>query len=299
VDSFGFIKTYAMKKILTIVIILIALGQIQAQEPTKSLVGICSTADFAREPYSEWYKPGYEHYQPNTAVLNQLKKLKSEKTTLKIVFGSWCGDSKRELPRMLKTLHEAGFTDKNIQLIGVYSETDVYKQAPNREEKDLNVYRVPTFIVYQNNKEIGRINEYPVESVERDLYKIVSSQFYIPSYRGFAQINEWLSQGLLTDDNVSPRGLADQLRKNISSESELNSCGYVLMARGNLKEAITIFRANIYLYPQSSNCFDSLGEAYTKVGLKDNALFCYERAVELDPKNENAIKQLALLKAGG
>jgi len=197
---------------------------------------------------------------------------------------------------MLKALRTAGFSDKNIQLIGVSSNSEVYKQAPNREEKELNVYRVPTFIVYQNNKEIGRINEYPAESLERDLETILSGKPYTPSYKSFPQVNDWLVQGILSDENVSPRGLADHLRKVVGSESELNSCGYVLMARGNLKEAISIFRANVNLYPESSNCFDSLGEAYAKAGLNDNAIICYERAVALDPKNENAIAQLAKLK---
>lgn len=287
-----------MKKTLTLAVFIVTLSHLWAQQPTKPLVGICSLADLAQQPFAEWYNPGYEHYQPNAVVVDQLKKLKPEKTTIKIVFGSWCGDSKRELPRMLKTLHAAGFSDKNIQLIGVYSDSEKYKQAPNREEKELNVYRVPTFIVYQNNKEVGRINEYPVESLERDLQKILSGQPYSPSYKGFAQINEWLATGLLADDNASPRGLADQVRKAVSSESELNSCGYVLMARGNLKEAIAVLRTNVYLYPESSNYFDSLGEAYAKAGLNDNALFCYERAVELDPKNENAIAQVAKLKEG-
>lgn len=268
-----------------------------AQKETH-LLGNCTTKSLESEPYAEWYKPGYEHYQPNAGVVEELKKLKPEKTVVKIVFGSWCGDSKREVPRMLKTLHVAGFSHKNIELLGVSNDSEVYKQAPNREERDLNVYRVPTFILYQNNKEIGRINEYPAESLERDLQKILSGQSYIPSYRGFTKINQWLTQGMLTDENVSPRGLADHIRSNISSDSELNSCGYVLMARGNLKEAITIFRVNVYLFPQSSNCFDSLGEAYVKAGLKDNAVVCYERAVALDPKNENAISQLARLKEG-
>jgi len=287
-----------MKKIFALTFFTLFISSIFAQETPKHLVGITTVADFAQEPFAEWYKPGYEHYQPNAQVLAELKKLKPEKTTFKIVFGSWCGDSKRELPRMLKTLHAAGFTDKNIQLIGVYSDSEKYKQAPNREEKELHVYRVPTFIVYQNNKEAGRINEYPVESLERDLQKILSGKPYTPSYRSFPQISEWLAQGLLADENASPRGLADQLRKVVSSESELNSCGYVMMARGDLKEAITVLRINVYLYPESSNCFDSLGEAYAKADMKDNALFCYERAVALDPKNENALAQVAKLKEG-
>ncbi|MBX2895234.1 MAG: hypothetical protein KF763_07320 [Cyclobacteriaceae bacterium] len=284
-----------MKYLIVFVLFISFSASAQKETP---LLGVCSLEALQIEPYAKWYKPGYENYQPNTTVIDQLKKLKPEKTAIKIVFGSWCGDSKREVPRMIKTLHAAGCTDKNIQLLGVSSDSEVYKQAPNREEKELNVYRVPTFIVYQNNKEIGRINEYPVESLERDLQKIVSGQPYTPSYRGFPQINNWLAQGLLADENVSPRGLADQIRSNINSESELNSCGYVLMARGNIKEAIAVFRTNVYLYPESSNCFDSLGEAYVKAGLNDNALFCYERAVELDPKNENAIAHVARLKEG-
>jgi thiol-disulfide isomerase/thioredoxin len=286
--SFDFLLIISSMKKLTLILFVFILTQVKAQEAVKPLLGICSIADLSREPFAEWYKPGYENYQPNAQVLAELKKLKPEKTTIKIVFGSWCGDSKREVPRMLKTLNATGFTDKNIQLIGVSSEADVYKQAPQREEKNLYVYRVPTFILYQNNKEVGRINEYPVESLERDLQKILSDKSYTPSYTTFPQITEWFTQGLLIDENVSPRGLADQLRKVVSSESELNSCGYVLMARGNLKEAITV----------SSNCFDSLGEAYTKAGLKDNAVFCYERAVALDPKNENAIAQLNKLREG-
>lgn len=287
-----------MKKTLTLAAFIFTLSCLWAQQPIKPLVGICSVADLAREPYADWYKPGYETYKPNFTVIDQLKKLKLDNTSIKIVFGSWCGDSKRELPRMLNTLHALGFSDKNIQLIGVYSDSEKYKQAPNREEKDLHVYRVPTFIIYQNNKEVGRINEYPVESLERDLQKILSGKTYSPSYKSFTQINEWLAQGLLTDENVSPRGLADQVRKLVSSESELNSCGYVLMARGNLKEAITVLRINVQLFPESSNCFDSLGEAYAKAGLPDNSLLCYERAVVLDPKNENAIAQVARLKEG-
>lgn len=287
-----------MKKIYALTALIFISAQLWAQQPAKQLVGICSLTDLAKEPFAEWYKPGYEQYQPNTSVIDQLKKIKTEKTTVRIVFGSWCGDSKRELPRMLKTLHMTGFTDKNIQLIGVYGNSENYKQAPNGEEKGLNVYRVPTFILYQHDKEIGRINEYPVESLERDLQKILNGSSYSPSYKSFVQVDEWLNSGLLADENVSSRGLADQVRYMVSSESELNACGYVLMARGNFKEAISVLRANVYLYPESSNCFDSLGEAYIKAGLNDNALFCYERAVELDPKNENAISQLAKLKEG-
>ena len=72
---------------------------------------------------------------------------------------------------MMSVLKSAGFPEENIQLLGVYDSMAVYKQGPNREEKGLNIYRVPTFIVYQKRQRDGRIVEYPVESLERDLLK--------------------------------------------------------------------------------------------------------------------------------
>jgi tetratricopeptide (TPR) repeat protein len=285
-----------MKKIVIVIAVMLVAVKSYTQETEKPLLGICSVNQLAAEPYASWYKPGYENYVPTPAVLDQLKKIKAEKTTLKIVFGTWCGDSKRELPRMLKALHAAGFSDANIELIGVHREADVYKQAPNREEKDLNVYRVPTFIVYEKGKEVGRINEFPVESLERDLLKIVSHQTYTPNYKSFENVSQWYAQGILTDPNISVRGLAEQIKSKVVYESELNSCGYVFLGRKNYHEAITVFRMNATLYPQSSNCFDSLGEAYLLAGYTDNAKACYQYAVELDPKNENAKTQLEKLK---
>ncbi len=283
-----------MKRFIVFTVLLISALPAFAQKDPR-LLGICSVKDLEREPYAAWYKPGYENYTPSAEIIAQLKKSSLSTCTVQIVFGSWCGDSKRELPRMLKVLSAAGFPEKNLQLIGVYDSLDVYKQAPKREEKGLNIYRVPTFIVYQKNNEIGRIVEYAVESLERDLLKIVTHQPYTHNYKGFDKINSWLVQGILSDSNVSPRGLAESIRSDISRETDLNSCGYVLLGRKDLKEAITVFRINVHLFPYSPNCFDSLGEAYLAAGDKENSKACYERVLELDPKNENAKAQLEKL----
>lgn len=283
-----------MKRITLLSLFIIFSIHTVAQKDSR-LLGVCSAKDFDREPYAAWYKPGYENYTPTGAIITQLKKLNPSTFTVTIIFGSWCGDSKRELPRMMKVLNTAGFPEKNIHLIGVYDSLEAYKQAPNREEKGLNVYRVPTFIVYQKGKEVGRIVEYPVESIERDLLKIVSGQPYTHNYKGYAQINIWLGQGVLQDSNINPRGLAQQLRNDVGRETDLNSCGYVLLMRNDVTEAINVFRININLFPQSPNCFDSLGEAYLIAGMKAESKACYERVLELDPQNSNAKTQLEKL----
>lgn len=283
-----------MKKIFLLLFLISAFSSAQAQKKPR-LLGICSASDLDLEPYAAWYRPGHDSYVPNPDITSHLKKAGPEKFTVKIVFGSWCGDSKRELPRMMKILRAAGFPEKSIRLIGVYDSLALYKQAPKGEEKGLEVYRVPTFIVCQKDKEIGRIVEYPAETLERDLLKIVSGQPYTYNYKSFAQINTWLKQGVLRDGNVNPRGLAQQLRNDVSRESDLNSCGYVLLMRGDVREAITVFRINVNLFPQSPNCFDSLGEAYGMAGMKEESKSCYQHVLELDPKNENAKTQLEKL----
>ena len=56
------------------------------------------------------------------------------------------------------------------------------KKTPDNLEKGLNIERVPTFIFYKKGKEIGRFVEYPRESVEADILKIVSGEPYKHAY---------------------------------------------------------------------------------------------------------------------
>jgi tetratricopeptide (TPR) repeat protein len=286
-----------MKKAIVLVALLTVFSEfLSAQKADPKLLGDCSLSQLEKEPYSAWYAKNFSAYEPNIQVVEALKKTNPAKYTMKVFFGSWCGDSKRELPKMTKLLEKLSFPQKNLSLIGVDDSTEVYKQSPQRQEAGMNIFRVPTFIVYKNNKEVGRIVEYPTETIERDLLKIFSRKEYVPNYFGYPQIIQWMKDGLLTDENVSARGLAMQLRSRINSESELNACGYVLMAQGNVKEAIAVLRVNANLFPQSANCWDSLGEAYAKVGRKDKAIEAYEYVLELDPKSENAKAQLLKLK---
>lgn len=285
-----------MKKILPLLILLFIVEQAQSQKKAPDLLGTCTFDQLLKEPYASWYTTNVSAYQPNEDILTQLKRTDLSKYSMKIFFGSWCGDSKRELPRMIKVLEQLSFQKSNIMLIGVEDSLALYKQSPQHEEVGQNIYRVPTFVIYKGDKEISRIVESPAETLERDLLKIVLKKEYTPNYRSYTFIQQWLKDGLLKDENVNARGLAFQLKPVVLSESELNSCGYVLLAQQNIKEAIAVFRVNINLFPQSANCFDSLGEAYAISGSKDKAIQAYEYAAQLDPKNEGIAARLKKLK---
>jgi len=81
-----------------------------------------------------------------------------------------------------------------------------------------------------------------------------------------------------------------------AAESELNQWGYTLLYGGHEQDAITVFQRNVQDYPQSSNVYDSLGEAYMKTGQKELAIKNYEKSLELNPKNDNAKARLKRLQ---
>jgi hypothetical protein len=69
----------------------------------------------------------------------------------------------------MKVLDLWNFPVTNVTFIGV----DNAKLSPVGEYDSLDIKRVPTFIIYKNKVEAGRIIENPVASLEQDLMNIL------------------------------------------------------------------------------------------------------------------------------
>jgi uncharacterized membrane protein len=80
-------------------------------------------------------------------------------------------------------------------------------------------------------------------------------------------------------------------------ENQLNDLGYQLIRTNQIKNAIRVLQLNAEAYPQSSNVYDSLGEAYMDDGDLPLAIANYQKSLQLNPKNANAIKILRKVKA--
>jgi len=80
-------------------------------------------------------------------------------------------------------------------------------------------------------------------------------------------------------------------------ESELNSLGYKFMRKSKFKEAIRIFQLNVEAYPKSANTYDSLAEGYMDGGENALAIANYQKSLQLNPKNRNAVVMLKKLNA--
>jgi hypothetical protein len=82
---------------------------------------------------------------------------------------------------------------------------------------------------------------------------------------------------------------------DLVSEGRLNGLGYQFLRNTRVKEALAVFRINTQLYPNSSNAFDSLAEAFEAIGDISSAIDNYRKAAKLDSGNTHARKKLAKL----
>lgn len=155
--------------------------QIVAESGQPMLLGHCSIAAYKNEPFASWFNTNFDNYVVDSITIEKIKPLLKKKK-MDLFMGTWCGDSKQEVPRMIKILLAAGMDTSNLSIIAVGNSADMYKKSPQGEEIGLNIRRVPTLIVYEKKKEIGRFIEYPVESIEKDLLRILLKDGYIPNY---------------------------------------------------------------------------------------------------------------------
>lgn len=142
------------------------------------LLGEFHKEDLQQKPFSNWFSPRYEKFSPQPAAMTTIKE-NIDDYKIKVIMGTWCGDSKREIPKLLKILDKADYNYKNIEMVAV----DYNKNTPSKIEEEINLQRVPTIIFYKNGEEVNRFVEYPQEeSIEEDIAKIVSGEKYKNSY---------------------------------------------------------------------------------------------------------------------
>ncbi len=148
---------------------------------TEKLLGQVNKEAFVKDSFAKWFDSGFKGYEVDeNALLPLADDLKNYE--IKAFMGTWCGDSKREIPRFYKILETANYPIGQLTMVAVDHVKPNYKKSPGGEEKGLNIIKVPTFIFYKDGKEVNRIVESPVESFEKDIEAIVTGKNYIPNY---------------------------------------------------------------------------------------------------------------------
>jgi CubicO group peptidase (beta-lactamase class C family) len=127
---------------------------------------------------------------------------------------------------------------------------------------------------YNSPKKIqSRVYNLPVKTLFKDIL-----------LRGAEAINEYRQ----SHKNRSGQGVLD--------ETQLNTLGYWLLGKKKVAEAIEVFKMNVENFPNSSNAFDSLGEAYMINGDRELSVENYQKSLALNPSNTNALEMLRRLR---
>lgn len=140
----------------------------KAQKPTQEELWVGKTEINKLEEEFDWFRNNYDSYLPDSVTINSLKP-KVNSYTYHVFGGTWCGDTKRLLPKFFKTMEQSNIESGKIHLYLL----DHQKHSPDKEEKKYKIVNIPTFIIYKDGKEIGRIVEDEKESIEKDLLKLI------------------------------------------------------------------------------------------------------------------------------
>lgn len=247
---------------------------------------------FKNDAFKKWFEKNYNNYLTNDNVIRTLKS-DLKKHTIKVFYGTWCGDSRKEIPRFYKVIDKAGYDEKNIQFIALDSKTKTYKQAPNREEKGLNIHRVPAFIFYKNGKEVNRIVEHPKETFERDILKIVSEKKYTPRYKVVSYLENMFTKNTTDSITKNEHNYIRYFTEIAEGSGELNTYGRVKMSANEFEKALFVFKLNAKMHPKSPYVYYSLGNLYHQTEKYDLALKHYYKSLSLYPNNKKLKEKIA------
>lgn len=256
------------------------------------LFGSVTSEEFKKGDFKEWFVKNYDDYNTATSSFNKKKlrkKLSSADVT--IYMGTWCGDSKKEVPRMLKLLDDLNYPTEKITIHAL----DQLKQGLNREERNNNIHRVPTIVFSKGGEELGRIVEHPVESLESDMESILVKKEYKPNYYSLEVLHQLITDNGFDYLDANRTKVLEKLKPLVSNVYEMRKYGYIYLRNQEYRKAMDIFELNASLYPDSDIPCQSLGIAYMKSENLKMAREQFEKAIEKNPENKYAVRYLAML----
>lgn len=144
--------------------------EVETQKDGKMLLGNQLKEQFLKAPYADWYVKEHDEYALDQKTVSELKKEKIGTYDMIVFMGTWCEDSHRDFPRLMKILEAVNYPENKLTIIAVNRK----KESPTGDESLYNLQKVPTIILKRYGKELGRIVEMPTTGyIERDLVEIL------------------------------------------------------------------------------------------------------------------------------
>ena len=110
-----------------------------------------------------------EDYSPDASLVKAIQENAGDVKVL-LFLGTWCGDSKREVPHFFKLMDQAGIAESQVEIIAL----DRSKKDAEGLTEQWQIEYVPTFIFIKDGVEVGRIVETPKDSLEANIAAILT-----------------------------------------------------------------------------------------------------------------------------
>ena len=130
--------------------------------------GLCDEDGLKATVWVEFYEAVYNDYHPEMDIVVQLITA-LQGVDIVVTIGTWCGDSKMHVPAFMKLLRTLNFDFSRLTIIALDRSFD---GGQGIGERPYNTEKVPTFIFYSGDKELGRIIETPDGSLEEHMKRI-------------------------------------------------------------------------------------------------------------------------------
>ncbi|MCH2033019.1 MAG: hypothetical protein MK202_05795 [Tenacibaculum sp.] len=174
----------------------------------------------------------------------------------------------------------------------VFKEQELYLNWRNTDLKPLKLNDSVFYVSELNEKLIFNSNENKIVLAEKREHK-GEKYIFLKLKEGEKTPSEYLAEN---NYNQALRGYKEiQQRDSLNPlirERNLNRTGYRFIRNNEIEKAINIFKINTELYPNSSNTFDSLGDAYLKNNDTLNAIDSYKKALSINPENRSSKRNL-------
>ena len=222
--------------------------EIKDEHGVPQLLGECTRSGLEQAPYNSWFDKNYTDYHVDSATADRLRAtLKGRR--FRIFMGTWCGDSRREVPRIFKILDYCGIDSSAIQLVMVSAGDSTYKQSPGHEERGMDIFRVPDLIVLGQGRELGRVVESPVGSLEKDLLALSTGETYTPHYPGADYLIHVFREEKIGQIEKELPELAARIKPLVHSPAELNGYARVMRTGGQTQKASIALQINALIFP--------------------------------------------------
>ena len=121
-------------------------------------------------------KKRYDSYHPFPKALQQLRQRAGDSMLFVVFYGSWCRDSRKNVPRLLKTadaLRKQGVSVR-VMLVEVDREKRLTRpMADGLERQAVDIPFTPHIEIYRDRQYIGYVSERLWRSVERHLHSVL------------------------------------------------------------------------------------------------------------------------------